>query len=227
MNELSSYPDRFSPNVILRGIFQEIILPNVAFIGGGGELAYWFEFKSLFEHYKIPFPLLILRNSFLLINSRQQHMLKKLKLALPEIFKPGSELEAKIVRSHSSVLTNLEHEKSSLEKIYSSVKTAAEAMDPTLGAHAEGLAKHALSRLNAMEKKMIRAGKKKFEAEIRQLAKLRKQLFPGDGLQERVDNFLPYYAAWGKAFIPAIVDHSLGFEQRFTIITSQEDQMRQ
>src|SRR5262249_10800100 len=66
LNELKTHPEKFSPNVILRGIFQEMILPNVAFIGGGGELAYWLQYGELFAHYKVPFPVLVLRNSFLL-----------------------------------------------------------------------------------------------------------------------------------------------------------------
>jgi bacillithiol synthase len=46
--ELINHPERFSPNVILRPVFQEVILPNIAFIGGGGELAYWMELKKVF-----------------------------------------------------------------------------------------------------------------------------------------------------------------------------------
>jgi uncharacterized protein YllA (UPF0747 family) len=50
--------------VILRGLYQETILPNLAFIGGGGETAYWLQLKDLFKYYKVPFPMLVLRNSF-------------------------------------------------------------------------------------------------------------------------------------------------------------------
>ena len=65
IKELQQHPERFSPNVILRGLFQEIILPDVAWIGGGGELAYWLQLKDLFKNYEVPFPVLIVRNSFL------------------------------------------------------------------------------------------------------------------------------------------------------------------
>ena len=69
LNELALFPDRFSPNVILRPLMQEILLPNVAFIGGGGELAYWLELKKIFDIVKTPFPVLILRNSFAIIDA--------------------------------------------------------------------------------------------------------------------------------------------------------------
>src|SRR6185436_12759892 len=63
--ELHSHPERFSPNVILRPLYQEFILPNLAYIGGGGELAYWLERKTQFEHFGVPFPMLVRRNSVL------------------------------------------------------------------------------------------------------------------------------------------------------------------
>ena len=76
--EVDAYPERFSGNVILRGVFQETVLPNIAFIGGGGELAYWLELKNVFETVKVPYPVLILRNSFLLIEPFQKEKINKL-----------------------------------------------------------------------------------------------------------------------------------------------------
>ena len=76
MQELNTYPERFSANVILRGVFQEMILPNIAFIGGGGELAYWLELKQVFEAVNVPYPMLILRNSFLLIAPKAKRLME-------------------------------------------------------------------------------------------------------------------------------------------------------
>ena len=92
MAELDNHPDRFSPNVILRGLYQEMILPNICFVGGGGELGYWLELKDLFAHYNIPFPVLVLRNSFMLIDKRTQGLIRKLNLTTRDIFKNESEL---------------------------------------------------------------------------------------------------------------------------------------
>ena len=68
--EISNYPERFSPNVVMRPLYQEYILPNIAYVGGGAEVVYWLELKSNFEHYKVDFPILILRNSGLVIPKR-------------------------------------------------------------------------------------------------------------------------------------------------------------
>ena len=69
INELHAHPEKFSPNVILRGVYQETILPGVAFIGGGGELAYWMELSNVFEQVGVPYPVLQLRNSFAFIRT--------------------------------------------------------------------------------------------------------------------------------------------------------------
>ncbi len=70
LQELEQHPERFSPNVILRGVMQETVLPNIAFIGGGGELAYWLELKGVFTAAQVPYPVLVLRNSFLFITKK-------------------------------------------------------------------------------------------------------------------------------------------------------------
>ena len=87
-----NHPERFSPNVILRGLYQETILPNIAFIGGGGETAYWLQLKDLFEHYKIPFPVLVLRNSFLIVEKKWQAIIAKLGFTIEDFFLPEQEL---------------------------------------------------------------------------------------------------------------------------------------
>ncbi len=90
-----NFPERFSPNVILRGLFQETILPNIAFVGGGGETAYWLELKPLFKHYRVPFPVLILRNSFLLIKKNWRKKWKKPGFQSVDIFKPEEKLDGR------------------------------------------------------------------------------------------------------------------------------------
>jgi len=82
LKELREHPERFSPNVILRGLYQETILPNIAFVGGGGEIAYWLELKAVFDFYKVPFPILVLRNSFLLIEEKWKEKMNKLELSV-------------------------------------------------------------------------------------------------------------------------------------------------
>ncbi|MFZ1784416.1 MAG: bacillithiol biosynthesis cysteine-adding enzyme BshC [Ferruginibacter sp.] len=216
--ELNDHPERFSPNVILRPVFQEMILPNIAFIGGGGELAYWLELKDVFGAVEVPFPVLVLRNSFLLVEKKDREKWQKLGFTMADLFKPDSELLMQLVTRDSRVQLHLDEERQTIHDFYSALKKTASAVDITLLAHTEALEKQALRKIDALEKKMLRAEKRKFEAQQRQLHKLKSGLFPHHSLQERIENFMPFYAKWGKAFIGAIYDNSLSLEQEFVVL---------
>jgi len=218
LQELNDHPERFSPNVILRGLFQETILPGIVFIGGGGETAYWLELKELFEYYHVPYPVLLLRNSFLVIEKRWLENTKKLGLETTDLFKNEKTLVEEIVKRESGKQLDLSKEISTLQIQYAAINKLANAVDITLAKHVEALQTQAVKRLRSLEKKMLSAEKKKFEARQRQVHVLKEKLFPGNALQERIDNFMPYYAKYGKEFIRMIYDKSPALEQVFVII---------
>jgi bacillithiol biosynthesis cysteine-adding enzyme BshC len=219
--ELDEHPERFSPNVILRALYQETILPNIAFIGGGGELAYWLELKDLFQHYKVPYPVLILRNSFLFINHKLDLLTKKFSLTPKELFTSEDELINEIVQNNTLHQLSLEAQKKQINLIYDEINGVVNKIDLTLEKHAKALQVRSLKLLDNLEAKMFRAEKKRFEAQQRQIKKIKENLFPANGLQERVDNFVPFYAKWNKEFIEVLYSNSLVFEQQFCIITEE------
>jgi bacillithiol biosynthesis cysteine-adding enzyme BshC len=216
--ELQKYPERFSPNVILRGIFQETILPNIAFIGGGGEMAYWLELKNLFANYKVPYPMLILRNSFLIIEKKWKEKLSKLRLTETNIFKSAEELINDLVKGSSTNQLSLEKELADAKTYYDKVKNISNKVDVTLAQHVESLQARALKPLQQLEKKLLRAEKRKFEEHQKQIQSLKSALFPLNNLQERIDNFMPYYAKWGREFISILYENSLALEQQFVAL---------
>jgi len=216
--ELEQYPDRFSPNVILRGIYQETLLPNVAFIGGGGETAYWLQLKDLFQHYKVPFPVLVLRNSFLLVEKKWQELAEKLGFTIEDLFQPGEKLLNRLVQRESLNNTRLADSVTALDQLYTAIQKQAVAIDPTLSRHVESLQARSRYRLQELEKKMTRAEKRKFSDQRRQIETLRNQLFPGNGLQERVENIAYFYAKWGREIMQDLYKSSLSLEQEFVIL---------
>jgi len=218
LSEVNKHPERFSANVILRGLFQEMILPNIAFIGGGGEIAYWLELKKVFEACEVPFPMLIVRNSFLLINKLQEQSTKKLGFEQTDLFKPAEQLINALVTRESGLQLSLSEEKKEVLALYKRVKEVSAKIDRTLSEHTEALQVKALEKINALEKKMLRAEKRKFEAQQRQINKLRQQLFPRNNLQERVENFSSFYAKYGKEWLTGIYQASLSLEQQFGIL---------
>jgi bacillithiol biosynthesis cysteine-adding enzyme BshC len=218
LNELNEHPDRFSPNVILRGLYQETLLPNLAFVGGGGETAYWLQLKSLFNHYKVPFPMLVLRNSFMIVEKKWQEKISKLGFTIEDFFLSQKELLNRIVINESKNEVKLNGSLSELERMYESFKKQASAVDSSLEKHVESLKLQTVHRLQELEKKMLRAEKRKFTDHQRQINNIKEHLFPGKGLQERHDNISEYYAKWGKDFIYKLYEHSLNLEQEFVIL---------
>ncbi len=218
LQELENHPERFSPNVILRGMYQETILPNIAFIGGGGETAYWLQFKSLFSHYEVPFPVLVLRNSFLLVEKKWQERIGKLGFSMEDIFLTEREMVNKLVARDSKNLTRLNGTLPELEKMYEGFKRQASAVDRTLEKHVEALKVKTVYRLQELEKKMLRAEKRKFADQQRQIESIKNHLFPHKGLQERYENIGTYYARWGREMLSMLFEHSQALEQEFVVL---------
>ena len=223
VQELENYPERFSPNVILRGLLQEMILPNLAFVGGGGELAYWLELKDLFTHYHIPFPVLVLRDSFLLVNKKMQLLISNLHLDTRDIFKPESELVKDLVKQNSSHQLTLRDQKQKATELYQSAKYAVKEIDQTLEQHVDALQVKTLKTIDTLEKKMLKAETRKFEIQQRQIRKMKENLFPMGELQERVENFMPYYAQWEQNFLKMIYNNSLSLEQQFCVLEEGDE----
>jgi bacillithiol synthase len=222
--ELEQYPERFSPNVILRGLYQETILPNVAFVGGGGELAYWLQLKTLFNHYKVPYPIQVLRNSFLVIEEKIAKKVEQAGLADADLFKPADSLLNALVKRQSTAPLVLANEKDTLAAYYQQLKITAGNIDITLQKHVEAIGAKALQKVQALEKKMLRAEKRKYETEQRHIQGIKNVLFPGGNLQERVDNFMPYYARHdGRAFIRQLYTCSPVNQSLFTILTKKAE----
>lgn len=219
---LNQHPEKFSPNVILRGIYQETILPNIAFIGGGGELAYWLQLKGLFDHYKVPYPVLVLRNSFLLLEKKWKEKMSRLQFETEDFFLPKEELLNRLVIRDSKNDVKLNGSMKGVEEMYEGFKKQAASIDSTLTRHVEALKFKTVYRLQELEKKMLRAEKRKFTDQQRQIAAIKDHLFPSGGLQERFDNIGYWYARNGKEFIRRLYENSLALEQEFVLLSEKD-----
>jgi bacillithiol biosynthesis cysteine-adding enzyme BshC len=221
--ELHAHPDRFSPNVILRGVYQETILPGVVFIGGGGELAYWLELKNVFDEVGVHYPVLQLRNSFLFIKEKLWEQWTALGFNHTDIFKPLLELEVKLVNSHAKENISLIQFKEKLAELYIDIQAEVVKVDPTLGEHTLNLSVQSNKKLVELEKKMLKAEKRKQATNIERVHKIKKELFIQGSIQERVDNFAQWVGEFGWAWVDAILTNSNTMEQGFTIITIQKE----
>ena len=117
LEELNNYPERFSPNVVLRPLYQEMILPNIFFIGGGAEVSYFLLMKKMFDYFQIHFPIILLRDSALIIDKNSSEKISKLGLKAEELFFETEKLIKKWTLNHSDNF-QLEKEKSELKKVF-------------------------------------------------------------------------------------------------------------
>lgn len=198
---LESQPEAFSPNVILRPLYQQMVLPSVAYIGGGGELAYWLQLKRVFEHFNTDFPILLLRSSVMVVSRKVSHKMRKLGISHSDIFQPQPTLVQHILHSeHASQLT-LDTEKVSLSALFDALRDRASQIDPTLEKAALAAGARAEKQLEKLEKKMLRAAKRRSATEISQLQQILDDLFPHGHLQERHYNITEMLARYGHSFL--------------------------
>ncbi len=217
--ELEAHPERFSPNVILRGVLQESILPNLAFIGGGGELSYWLELRGLFDHLGVSYPALILRNSVLWVDRDSNQKLEQLGIAPADLFAGTEEVVAGFVTTHSQTDLSLTASKSALDRIFSGLEEPASGIDPSLLESVRAHRTRALHQVDRIAEKFLRAQKKKMEIQVARIRALKEKLFPGASLQERKENFIPFYCRYGPLFFDTLYQELDPLIGQFTIIT--------
>ena len=216
--EIDNHPEHFSPNVIMRPLFQELILPNLAYIGGGGELAYWLERRTQFEHFKLNFPMLIRRNSAVWIDKGTKKKIDKLGLTSTALFQDTEEIIKDFVKENSEGELNFATEKKELEAIFEKVKNKTIEVDASLGKTVLAESAKQIKSLENLESRVMRAEKQKHETSINQLRNLKEKLFPSNGLQERKDNFMAFYMKHGEVYLETLKDVFDPLEKSFVVI---------
>lgn len=185
---IEKHPERFSPNVNLRPVYQELVLPNLAYIGGPAEIAYWLQLKPIFDDNKIPFPILTLRFMGAMIPNGIEGKLMKYGLSVKDVL--GSEKELKqryfnkihpfdyslatenILIQYQSILTSIVNKDAVLAKEFLSMKLAA---------------KKALKGHQSKYRKAVEKGE---DEALARLCKIRAGLYPNGVLQERIETYL-------------------------------------
>ncbi|MGB5553512.1 MAG: bacillithiol biosynthesis cysteine-adding enzyme BshC [Flavobacteriaceae bacterium] len=217
--EIKEHPERFSPNVISRPLYQEIILPNLCYIGGGGELAYWLQLKSNFEAVGVPFPLLLLRNSALIITKKQREKLRKLNLSVADLFLKQNDLINKKIREISGIDIDLTPQKKHLETQFKALYELAEQTDKSFLGAVKAQEVKQKKGLDKLEKRLLKAQKRKLQDQVARMTELQDALFPGKSLQERNLNFSELFLELGDDLIPTLMASLKPLKLEFLAIT--------
>lgn len=218
IEELKNHPNRFSPNVMMRPLYQEKILPNLAYIGGGGELAYWLELMQTFEHFNINFPMLILRNSALFIDKKMDAKWKNTGFSNNDLFEPFDTLSKVFINKNEQTQIDFSEHRNHLQNLKDRLEQEALEIDANLKQPLEAEFTKMQKSLQNLEQKMIRAAKRKSSEPLNQIQNIQHKLLPNGGLSERYDNFMPYYLKWGDAFFDALFEHFDCLEKQFLVL---------
>jgi bacillithiol biosynthesis cysteine-adding enzyme BshC len=205
IKELNEFPERFSPNVILRPLYEEVVLPNLCYIGGGGELAYWLQLKSNFEANKVTFPILLLRNSAVLVNEKQLEKLQKLNLSVNDLFLKQDDLITKITKQVSEIEIDFTAQKDHLKQQFKDLYKLAELTDKSFKGAVAAQERKQIKGLEHLEKRLLKAQKRKLFETLERAIVLQNELFPNQSLQERTANISEFYLEYGTEFIPNLI----------------------
>ena len=209
-------PEKFSPNVLLRPLYQEMVLPNLAYVGGPAEVVYWLQLKDVFEHFRLPFPLLLPRNFAMIIDGPTRRKLEKTGLHANDIFEEKNFLFNYWTLKNTSHDLTLGQSIKEAQAIFDELKIKAGKIDKTLEPMVGAQATQTVNRLEKIERKFIKAEKRHHADKLRQIEVIKDTLFPQGSLQERVDNFLTFYQK-DPSFIQSLIDHFDPLDFRFNI----------
>ena len=218
MKEVEEFPERFSPNVLMRPLYQEVILPNLCYIGGGGEIAYWLQLKNYFERENITFPLLLLRNSALLISEKNSKKLSRLGLDFESVFLKRTPLINKKIREISNIDLDLQSLKDKLTDQFDYLESLVKATDPSFEGTVKAQKQKQFKGIDRLEKRLLNAQKKKLVDQVERLSTLHEALFPQESLQERHANFFEFYLEYGAELMPQLFDQIDPLQLEFSCI---------
>jgi bacillithiol synthase len=219
MRELiRSHPENLSPNVILRPLYQEIILPNLAYIGGPAEVVYWLQLKGVFEHFGVTFPILFPRNFAMVMDFPTLRKLRKLGLDVKDLFEEKNYIFNHWILKNTQQDLTLSDSIGSTREVFESIKAKINALDPTLGPMVGAEEKRALNSLEKIEHKILKSEKRRHAEKLSQIESVKETLFPTGSLQERSDNFLNFYQQ-DPQFIQKLLTHFDPFDFQFNILS--------
>ncbi len=214
MKDLINFsPEKISPNVLLRPIYQELLLPNLAYVGGAGEIAYWLELKPVFNAFKVDFPIPLLRNSYFMISNKNADWLDENKIGLQTLFKDIDIQVNKLTKSLSSNILSFEEDFQFLKDFFLRLKLKGAEINPQLEKVVNGEEIRANSALKNVEKRFVNAEKKNREQELSKLKNITNKLFPFGKPMERVNSYIPF-----------LVKDPVGFNQQIDVAPSLFDQ---
>lgn len=203
---IKEQPEVFSPNVILRPLYQQKILPNLAYVGGPGELAYWLQLKALFDQENIVFPILVPRSFVTMLPKRSWQHLQTMNLPLAAIYQPHDEL-IKSIQTANKMVFSLETEEQKIAEIFEKIKKSVTENDRSLETKVAADLQRTRNALHSIAAKVNRSRRRKMTEESSKLEYIKRSVFANTTPRERHDNFSAAYLTYGPNLFDDLKKH--------------------
>ena len=218
LQELENHPEKFSPNALMRPVYQETILPNLAYIGGNAEIMYWLELKDYFTKIKLPFPILIPRNSMLFLNKKTLGKIEKLQLNIEDFFKNFTAITNNKILDNHEILQLLEEKENILQQQFSELKRVSETTEKSFGNMVKAEEVRQMKSFERFKKRLLHAEKIKQKELLERLENLFLEVHPSKNWQERVYNFSVFFADHGTAWLETCLEEMQIDESKLIIL---------
>ena len=219
--ELGEHPERFSPNVVLRPVYQEWILPNLAYVGGPAEVVYWLQLKGVFEAFSLPFPALLPRNFALVLDPPTQKKMEQLGWSPEQLFQSLPQWKIEFEKAASSLDFSLTGPKGQISNLFTELAREASALDESL-ARAFGAGEvRSLKILEQLGAKLRKAEERRHAAVIQRAQKVVDFIAPGGSPQERVVNVMQFYLAYPH-FLDRLIENFDPFDFKMYLFYLEE-----
>ncbi|MGR3854986.1 bacillithiol biosynthesis cysteine-adding enzyme BshC [Chryseobacterium indologenes] len=216
--ELENHPEKFSPNALMRPVYQENVLPNLAYIGGNAEIMYWLELKDYFSKINIPFPILIPRNSMLFLKEKTLGKIEKLDLKIEDFFRNFTVLTNQKILKDNFVLRLLEEKEEVLISNFSALKASAETTERSFGNMVKAEEVRQLKSFKRMKKRLLHAEKIKQNELLERLENLFLDVHPAKTWQERVYNFSVFFSDYGYSWLENCLEEMVVQDSKLIIV---------
>lgn len=221
LEEIENFPERFSPNVLLRPICQDYLFPTGFYIAGPSEISYFAQITPLYDFYKIVTPVVFPRSSVTILEKNVGAALDKYDLTLNDVFLGLDELKEKVIAglSENNLDKVFKESETDIELTFDKLKENLFAVDKTLVDASARYKEKMLASFSELKTKAIKAQESKHETTIRQLTRISNLLYPLENLQEREINFAYFYNKYGRDLIRKIYDDISVSEFEHQVIT--------
>jgi bacillithiol biosynthesis cysteine-adding enzyme BshC len=218
LKELKKSPENFSPNVLMRPLYQEVVLPNLCYIGGPSEISYWLQLKNFFDYHGVVFPIINPRASVLLITPKMRRKINKYFIKENEIFLNKNDFINLNIKKHSDFDINLDYLKIALKKQFNDLNDLVEKTDSSFLGAVNAQKKKQFNGIDKLEKRLLKAQKRKMSFIENDLKNLYGEIYPDTIFQERKINFIDIYVHYGDTFFKNLFNKIDLFEKKFLLI---------